>query len=97
MKKYSKSVLKFKKLYIFLISIFIVLFVIGILLLVCFCFNDRIEVDKQRNDAMNVSDDVAVNSTPIIIDNLVVGATYILDGLVLINIILKVIIKMIVR
>ena len=47
------------------------LFIAGIILLVCFCFNDRIEVDKQKNDAMNVSDDVAVNSTPVIIDNLV--------------------------
>lgn len=62
--------------YIFLISIFVILLVLGIILLVCFCFNDRIDVDKQINDAINVSDDVAVNSTPIIIDNLVVGATY---------------------
>ena len=60
----------------FLISIFVVLLVIGIVLLACFCFNDRIEIESQKNDAINVSDDVALNSTPIIIDNLVVGATY---------------------
>lgn len=60
----------------FLISIFVVLLVIGIVLLACFCFNDSIEIESQKNDAINVSDDVALNSTPIIIDNLVVGATY---------------------
>lgn len=59
-----------------MISIFIVLLILGVVLLVCFCFNNRIDVDKQISDAINVSDDVAANSTPIIIDNLVVGATY---------------------
>ena len=75
MKKYSKSVLKFKKIYILLIAIFVILLVLGMVLLLCFCFNDRIDVERQLDDAKNVSDDVATNSTPIIIDNLVIGAT----------------------
>ena len=41
-----------------------------------FCLNDKFEVSSEVNDAANVSDDIAANSEPIIVDNLIVGAIY---------------------
>ena len=76
MKQYSKGKLKLKRATFVLIMIFLVMLVCGIILLFAFCLNDRIEIDNQISDAINVSDDVSSNSKPIIIDNLIVGATY---------------------
>ncbi len=76
MKKYSKNKLKIKRFGIF-IGIFLVLvLIVGVVLLTCFCFRKNIEKVIEKNDASVVSDDVAINSSPIIIDNLVVGALY---------------------
>lgn len=76
MKKYSKGKMKLKRAMIFLTIFFIILLILGLAILFGFCFKNRIEINFQNNDAVNVSDDVASNSYPIIIDNLVVGATY---------------------
>ncbi len=76
MKKYSKGKLKFKRLFIFFISLFLVMLFLGLILLFVFCLKDKFDVSSDINDAINVSDDVATNSDPIIIDNLVIGAIY---------------------
>ena len=76
MKKYSKEKLKFRRFFIFLIALLIVVLILGFVLLFAFCLNDKFDVSPQENDAINVSDDIASNSLPIVIDNLVVGAIY---------------------
>lgn len=76
MKKYSKEKLKFRRFFIFLIALLIVVLILGFVLLFVFCLNDKFDVSPQENDAINVSDDIASNSLPIVIDNLVVGAIY---------------------
>lgn len=76
MKTYSKGKLKLKRAMLFLIFLFAALLIAGIVLLFVFCLRDNIEVCEEKNEAVTVSDDVATNSLPIIVDNLVVGATY---------------------
>ena len=76
MKKYSKEKLKFRRFFIFLIVLLIIVLILGFVLLFAFCLNDKFDVSPQENDAINVSDDIASNSLPIVIDNLVVGAIY---------------------
>ena len=76
MKTYSKGKLKFKRLFIFLIMLFITLLLFGLILLFAFCLKDKFDISIDTNEAMNVPDDVAANSQPIVIDNLVVGALY---------------------
>lgn len=76
MKKYSKGKIKFKRLFIFFISLFLVMLLLGLILLFAFCLKDKFDVYSDINDAINVSDDVAINSEPIVVDNLVVGAIY---------------------
>lgn len=76
MKTYSKGKLKLKRAMMALVFLFVALLIAGLVLLFAFCLKDNIEICEEKNDAVNVSDDVAANSQPIIIDNLVVGATY---------------------
>ena len=76
MKKYSKGKLKFKRLFILLIILLVVILIAGLILLFAFCLNDKFEVSSEVNDAASISDDIAANSEPIIVDNLIVGAIY---------------------
>ncbi len=76
MKNYSKGKIKFKRLFIFLVSVFIILLILGLILLFVFCLKDKFDISLDINDASNVSDDIAANSLPIVIDNLVVGGIY---------------------
>lgn len=76
MKTYSKGKLKLRRAMLALVFLFVTLLIIGVVLLFAFCLKDSIEVCQEKNAAVNVSDDVAANSHPVIIDNLVVGATY---------------------
>ena len=76
MKKYSKEKLKFRRFFFFFIVLLIIVLILGFVLLFAFCLNDKFDVSPQENDAINVSDDIASNSLPIVIDNLVVGAIY---------------------
>ena len=76
MKKYSKGKMKLKRNIIFLAMLFVTLLLVGIVMLFAFCFRNSIEVESQTSDAQNVSDDVAQNSLPIVVDNMVIGATY---------------------
>lgn len=76
MKKYSKGKLRFKRFFAFFVALFVMLLIIGVVLLFGFCLKDRFDISSDINDAMNVSEDVAINSQPIVIDNLVVGGIY---------------------
>lgn len=76
MKTYSKGKLKLKRAMLALVLLFVALLIVGVVLLFVFCLKDNIEICEEKNDAVTVSDDVAANSYPIIVDNLVVGATY---------------------
>lgn len=76
MKKYSKGKLKFKRVIIPLLIIFVVLLVIGSVILFAFGLRKNITKVYEESGAKDVSDDVAQNSTPIILNNLVIGATY---------------------
>lgn len=76
MKKYSKDKLKIRRVMISLTMVLIAMLIIGMVLLFCFCLKDKFEISNQVNNAINVSDEVAQNSEPIVIDNLVVGALY---------------------
>lgn len=76
MKKYSKGKLKFKRAFIFLASLFLLVLIFGLILLFAFCLKDKFDISSEINDAINVQDDIAINSQPIVIDNLIVGALY---------------------
>lgn len=76
MKKYSKNSSKKRTLLKFLIGLFIVFLVLSIALLIYILLNNNITYEKCNEDAKFVSEDVAKNSTPIIIDNVLVGGVY---------------------
>lgn len=76
MKKYSKGQLKFKRFGIFLAIILVCILVVGVVLLFGFCLKHTINITNTSSAASNVSEDVAQNSSPIVIDNLVVGGLY---------------------
>ncbi len=76
MKEYSKGKLKLKRLCVVLAMFLVAILVLGIVILFCFCLKDRINIVNESSEAINVADDVAFNSEPILIDNLVVGALY---------------------
>lgn len=76
MKTYSKGKLKLKRAMLGLVFFFVALLIVGVVMLFAFCLKDDIEICQEKNDAQVVSDDAAANSLPIVIDNLIVGATY---------------------
>lgn len=76
MKKYSRGKMKLKRLGFVLAILFVLMLVSGIVMLTCFCFRDDIEKVHEDTSAKNVSTDVASNSMPVVVDNLVVGALY---------------------
>lgn len=76
MKKYSKEKLKFRRLAKVLIVIFCIIAVICIGILIFSLFSKKIVFERFNSYPSNVSDDVASNSTPIIVNNLILGATY---------------------
>lgn len=76
MKKYSKGRMKLKRLMVVFAGLLVLMLISGIVLLFAFCFKDTITKVEISNVANEVSEDVAQNSLPIVIDNLVVGALY---------------------
>lgn len=76
MKKYSKEKLKFRRFTTLLTVLLLAMLIIGLVLLFCFCLKDKFEISNQVNNAVSVPDEVAQNSEPIVIDNLIVGALY---------------------
>lgn len=76
MKKYSKEKLKARRLVKTIIVFLAIIAVICIGVLLFSLFSKSIVVEKLDSTPSNVSDEVASNSTPVIINNLILGATY---------------------
>lgn len=76
MKKYSKNNGKKRTLLKILIVLFVICLVCSAALLVYILLNNNIIYEKTKDDAKFVSEDVAKNSMPIIIDNVLVGGVY---------------------
>lgn len=76
MKKYSKEKLKARRLLKTIIVFLAIIAVICIGVLLFSLFSKSIVVEKLDSTPSNVSDEVASNSTPVIINNLILGATY---------------------
>lgn len=76
MKKYSKEKLKARRVVKTIIVFLAIIAVICIGVLLFSLFSKSIVVEKLDSTPSNVSDEVASNSTPVIINNLILGATY---------------------
>lgn len=76
MKKYSKSNVKKRSLAKFLLVLFAILVICSIALLIYILVNNNIVYEKINDDAKFVSEEEAVNSTPIVIDNVLIGGVY---------------------
>lgn len=76
MKKYSKEKLKIRRNIKFLIVILFIVAILSLGVLFISFFTKNIVVEKIDSSPSNVSDDIAKNSTPVIINNLILGATY---------------------
>ena len=76
MKKYSKSSLNRKRWVKYLIMILSVIIIICIFAIVYINFTNYIVYENINNDAMHISDEKAEKSTPIILNNIIIGATY---------------------
>lgn len=76
MKKYSKEKLKARRAVKTIILVLAIIAVICIGVLLFSLFSKSIVVEKLDSTPSNVSDEVASNSTPVIINNLILGATY---------------------
>ncbi len=73
---YSRSKLKSRTLLKVFLILFILLFVVGATILIIASVNTSTVVEHISKKANDVSDDVARNSKPIVIDNVVLGAVY---------------------
>ena len=76
MGKYSKSKLKIKGWLKIIIVLFVIIIICAGAFLTYVLLNNNIVYEKIDTSAVNVSDDEAKNSTPIIVDNLILGAVY---------------------
>lgn len=76
MKKYSKTNLKKKRFAKWLLVFFILVLVISISFLIFIKVKKNIVYAKIDDSALEVSDDVSANSTPVIINNLLIGGVY---------------------
>ena len=76
MEKYSKKKLKRKRGTKVLLVLFIIVFVVCVSALIYVLTHNNIVKENINKDAKVVSDNEAQNSPPIIINNLIVGATY---------------------
>lgn len=76
MKKYSKSGLRTKRNLKVLISIFVIIIIICSAFLVYLHVKNNIIIEKIDTNSSFVNDDIAKNSNPIVIDNIILGAIY---------------------
>lgn len=76
MGNYSKSKLKIKGWLKILIVLFVIVLILAGAFLTYVLFNNNIVYERISDVSSNASDDEATNSTPILIDNLIVGAVY---------------------
>lgn len=75
-KKYSKNEMKRKSAVKFLIAIFTVILIICVSFFIFVGTKNYIVSEKIDDSAKNQSDDVVKSSTPIVINNVIVGAVY---------------------
>lgn len=76
MEKYSKIALKSKRYKITLIIILLIIIFLFASVFLYISLKNIIIYEKTDNTAKQVSDDVALNSSPIVIDNLIIGGVY---------------------
>ncbi len=76
MKKYSKTGIKNRRFLKVIIAIFILLIIICGSFLIYINIKNNIQYGSVDDSSSFVSDDIAKNSTPLIIDNAIVGAVY---------------------
>lgn len=76
MKKYSKNNGKKRSFVKFLIALFAIFIVLSVALFLYVLLNKNIVFEKIETESKFVSDDIAKNSTPIIIDNVLIGGVY---------------------
>lgn len=76
MKKYSKDKLKARRWIKVLIVILCLISILCIGVLLFSLFSKNMVVEKFDSSPSNVSDDIAKNSTPVIVNNLILGGTY---------------------
>ena len=76
MKKYSKNNQKKRSVVKFLIVVFAIFLILSITLLLYVLLNKNIVYEKINTESKFVSDDIAKNSTPVIIDNVLIGGVY---------------------
>ena len=76
MKKYSKTDLIKKRWIKFGIIILLIIIVICVSYIIYINFKNHIVYENINNDAIHISDEKAKESTPIILNNVVIGATY---------------------
>ena len=75
-KTYSKGNLKKKRGLKLLIALLVILLIIGLFLLFFVVLKKEVNIGKISDVAKERSDEVVANSTPIIVNNIVVGAVY---------------------
>ena len=75
-KKYSKNEIKKKGLLKFLIVLFILIFIASVSFIIFVGVKNYIVIENISDEAKNKSDDIVKNSTPIILNNIIVGAVY---------------------
>lgn len=73
--KYSKSKLIGKKWFVFLITILAILLILSIAFIVYIHFKNVITYEKINSSSL-VTDNIAASSTPIVVNNIIVGAVY---------------------
>lgn len=73
---YSRNKLKKKNFLKVLVVFFTILLISGILVLIVSNTKDIVSIGEVNDKANNVSEDVAKNSKPIIVDNILIGAVY---------------------
>ena len=76
MKKYSKDNLKKRRFDKFLIILLAIIIILSLSLLIYILLNNNITYEKVDDSAKFISNDETANSTPIIVDNVLIGGLY---------------------
>lgn len=76
MKKYSKNNLKMARGIKFMMVLLLVIFVLSISFAIFVIVKNNITIEKMDYSAKDVDDNIATNSTPIVVNNFVIGGVY---------------------
>lgn len=76
MKKYSKNNLKMARGIKFMMVLLFVIFVLSISFAIFVIVKNNITIEKMDYSAKDVDDNIATNSTPIVVNNFVIGGVY---------------------